>query len=238
MVRSWFVRGSFVVRVSWFYDAQVSLKLTASVLFFALHTVKHARRYEVTSIFTTNRQLLVLTMVAFCLASSTLSAYFGLSMEMGAFVGGLLVSLVNRASSFTTPLTNSSATSNSFVTPLEQLESGTPSKPSSYHANHAIHLTAPTTPPLNGSFTSFSTSSLSSFSSSSSAAVVASVVGPLRNFFSFLYYATIGMALNPFFMFHNFHIILGMTVAIGIIKTIVFAFALGVTGAPMLTAVT
>jgi Kef-type K+ transport system membrane component KefB len=232
VVRSWFVRGS------WFYDAQVSLKLTASVLFFALHTVKHARRYEVTSIFTTNRQLLVLTMVAFCLASSTLSAYFGLSMEMGAFVGGLLVSLVNRASSFTTPLTNSSATSNSFVTPLEQLESGTPSKPSSYHANHAIHLTAPTTPPLNGSFTSFSTSSLSSFSSSSSAAVVASVVGPLRNFFSFLYYATIGMALNPFFMFHNFHIILGMTVAIGIIKTIVFAFALGVTGAPMLTAVT
>jgi len=159
--------------------------------------------------FSSNHQLLVLTMVAFCLACSTLSAYVGLSLEMGAFVGGLLVSLASRTKN------NASASSSSSAStiPLEQLENGTPSKPTYYNM--------PSSPTLRPS-----------------AAVVASVLGPLKNFFSFLYYATIGMALNPSFMFHNIHIIVGMTIGFGLIKTIIFGIALVISGAPMLTAIT
>ena len=164
---------------------------------------------------TDNQQLLVLTMVAFCLVSSTVSTYIGLSAEMGAFVGGLFVSLVGRVRKRTSALKrNRSLDMES--TPLSGgHDIGTPSK-----LLYEIGGTLASSP------------------SSSSAAVVASVVAPLRNFFSFLYYATVGMALNPIFMFNNIHIILGMTVGMGLVKTIVFALALGATGAPLLTAIT
>ena len=68
--------------------------------------------------------------------------------------------------------------------------------------------------------------------------VVIGIVMPLRNFFSFLYYATAGMALNPLFMFHNFHIIFSFALLTSVLKAAVFSAALVASGAPRLSAVT
>ena len=201
-----------------------------------------------------SRQLLVLTMVAFCLGCSAISTWIGLSGEMGAFVGGLLVSLANRSTrsskiskikrraSNVSNINSNTTTSNTGTTDANMLslEEGTPSKPSYYFP------LSPTMDGTNGHGTNghgtnghgTNGTNGSAAAASSSTAVVQSVVNPLRNFFSFLYYATVGMALNPGFMFNNLHIIVGMTVGVTIVKTFFFALALGATGAPLLSAAT
>eukprot|EP00946_MAST-07B_sp_MAST-7B-sp1_P001099 g1099.t1 len=61
--------------------------------------------------------------------------------------------------------------------------------------------------------------------------VVVRIVSPLRNFFSFLYYATAGMALNPQFMIHNIYIICSFALLTSFLKATSFAVALKAFGA-------
>ena len=186
-----------------------------------LSGANHASRTPASS---SNQQMLVLTMVAFCLVSSVFTNLAGLSLEMGAFLGGLLVARMTHLGQ---------------NIGIQILKVGTPSNPTDQVRNQTYSTTA-TRQETQADVCSGTPSKTEipngKLIGGTDPGLIVGVLSPLRDFFSFLYYATAGMALNPMFMFHNFYSILGFAAVTGLLKTFSFAAALMYFKAPALAA--
>ena len=171
-------------------------------------------------------QLVMLTIVSFCLVCAVLASVLGLSLELGAFFAGLLVRRTTRlddgsggkAASYRH--VRQSLAKNAELAFAEcdhgDLDLGTPSKP------EALINKVQDVPDAKRGHV-FAQVNLGT---------IIGIVMPLRIFFSFLYYATAGMALNLLFMFNNFHVIFGLALFVSTMKAVIFGFALLASGAP------
>jgi Kef-type K+ transport system membrane component KefB len=181
-------------------------------------------------------QLLILTMVAFCLVCAVITNMAGLSLEMGAFIAGLLVARAaisprrrdhpgrKNPKRLLAKKSEANSAEASFAASAADEALGTPSKPEDYTHD------GPTNRVARGS-------GRQAFAQMDSSIFI-SIVMPLRIFFSFLYYATAGMALNPLFMFNNFHVIISFALLTSVCKAAIFTAALLASGAPRISSVT
>ena len=149
-----------------------------------------------------------------------------MSLELGAFIGGLLVARATTSTQRKFSLSrehhpqisqamrlNTKADKLIHDTTASDFE-GTPSKPECF---------------IEGDSTSHREQG--DLFAHGNSRVVVRIVSPLRNFFSFLYYATAGMALNPQFMIHNIYIICSFALLTSFLKATSFAVALKAFGA-------